>query len=296
MSIGPGALVRVRNLVSRPELNGRTATVKSRDEKRQRWNCWVDGEEKKLSLREENLQLVTVDVLDDDDDEDIFEPSNSSAAAGKATGDRADRPSASAGKRKQSASAPGSSAAPATAPAAKAAKAAPATASSSTSKQSSGKASASTAPAAAPAPAADKATEAPAAGTKAARKRPMPARSQGPSASPDDEGGSQTSTKWSRKNRRASDAWEAALDAMQPQEDDADEGKRAETSAGAAAAGTAAASAAAPRRDPRMKAFRIGGQSETEAERGEGWCGPWSTASRLIEARDGLRPRPTRPT
>ena len=97
MSIGPGALVRVRNLVSRPELNGRTATVKSRDEKRQRWNCWVDGEEKKLSLREENLQLVTVDVLDDDDDEDIFEPSNSSAAAGKATGDRADRPSASAG-------------------------------------------------------------------------------------------------------------------------------------------------------------------------------------------------------
>ena len=38
-----------------------------------------------------------------------------------------------------------------------------------------------------------------------------------------------------------------------------------------------------------MQGFRIGGQAETAAERGEGWCGPWSTASRLIEQREQAR-------
>ena len=42
---------------------------------------------------------------------------------------------------------------------------------------------------------------------------------------------------------------------------------------------------APPARDPRLQGFRIGGQAETPEERGEGWCGPWSTASRLLEAR-----------
>ena len=43
------------------------------------------------------------------------------------------------------------------------------------------------------------------------------------------------------------------------------------------------------RPDPRMRGFRIGGQAESAEERGEGWCGPWATAARLIEQRETAR-------
>ena len=79
----------------------------------------------------------------------------------------------------------------------------------------------------------------------------------------------------------ARDAWEAALDAMQPNEDD--------DSDGAPPPRRRAAGAAA--RDPRMQGFRIGGQAETAEERGEGWCGPWSTAVRLINEREAAKAR-----
>ena len=72
----------------------------------------------------------------------------------------------------------------------------------------------------------------------------------------------------------ADDAWEAALDAMQPREEDEEGGAPA-----------AAAAPAAPARDPRLQGFRIGGQAETAEERGE-WCGPWSTAMQLIARRE----------
>ena len=95
MTIVAGAQVKVRDLVSRPDLNGRSATVKSRDEKRHRWNVWIDGEPKKLSLREENLELielVKVGVVDDYDDDDDFEPTAAAASASAAAASRADRP------------------------------------------------------------------------------------------------------------------------------------------------------------------------------------------------------------
>ena len=94
-------------------------------------------------------------------------------------------------------------------------------------------------------------------------------------------------------NASASDAWEAALDALQPQEDDEDglgaEGAEGGGGGGAAAGGaSSAAPPAQPARDPRMQGFRIGGMRETEEERGE-WCGPWSTATQLIERREQAR-------
>ena len=52
-----------------------------------------------------------------------------------------------------------------------------------------------------------------------------------------------------------------------------------------------AAPPAPPARDPRMQGFRIGGQAETAEERGEGWCGPWSTAVRLINEREAAKAR-----
>ena len=52
-----GDIVTVIGLISRPDLNGRSATVVSRDTKRQRWNVRVEREVQKLSLREENLEL-----------------------------------------------------------------------------------------------------------------------------------------------------------------------------------------------------------------------------------------------
>ncbi|KAL1508745.1 hypothetical protein AB1Y20_004840 [Prymnesium parvum] len=83
-----------------------------------------------------------------------------------------------------------------------------------------------------------------------------------------------SSNKWSRKNKQANDSWEAALDAMQQREAEPDSEK------------SAAPAPAAPARDPRMAGFRIGGQGETAEERGEGWCGPWSTAMRLVSQRE----------
>ena len=67
---------------------------------------------------------------------------------------------------------------------------------------------------------------------------------------------------------------------MQPEEDGEE---------GDAPAPAAPPAPAQPARDPRMQGFRIGGQAETAAERGEGWCGPWSTATRLIEQREAAR-------
>lgn len=74
---------------------------------------------------------------------------------------------------------------------------------------------------------------------------------------------------------QASDLWEAALDAMQP-----------EVGSDGEAHPPVSAPPPAPARDPRMAGFRIGGQRETAEERGEGWCGPWSTAMRLVEQRE----------
>ena len=93
-------------------------------------------------------------------------------------------------------------------------------------------------------------------------------------------GGEGGGASWRKKNRTAADVWEAALDAMQPEEDGED---------GDAPAPAAPPAPAQPARDPRMQGFRIGGQAETAAERGEGWCGPWSTATRLIEQREAAR-------
>ena len=121
--------------------------------------------------------------------------------------------------------------------------------------------------------------------SKGARKRPRSTAEeaggtdeQGPGA----RGQGPDKTRWSRKNRSASDAWEAALDAMQPAEGD-------EEHEGGSPGTAAPAAPAAPSRDPRMKGFRIGGQAESAEERGEGWCGPWATASRLIEQRENAR-------
>ena len=98
-------------------------------------------------------------------------------------------------------------------------------------------------------------------------------------------GESLRSTQWSKKNRRAADEWEASLEAMEMKrvtEADGEDGG----AGGDEAIAPAPAPAAAPAKDPRMQGFRIGGQAETEEERGEGWCGPWSTATRLIERRE----------
>jgi len=90
------------------------------------------------------------------------------------------------------------------------------------------------------------------------------------------------------------DAWEAALDALQPdseEEEEEEKGKKKKTarpsssgggaassgeagvsSSGAASSSAAAAPAAAPGvRNPALAGFRIGGQAETAEERGEGW-------------------------
>jgi hypothetical protein len=274
----------------------------------------VDGEPKKLALREENLS-VRVELSDDDDFEGVpqtaasssntagIKASKASAKAGSST------PAASAGtdsagagaKRARSGAA---SAEQPEAPNGKKAK-----------KVSMSEAQVSRAPleVAAAAPAA----AAPAAGSKAARKRPAGASEptsgdgggedggggggrKGGSSGTGAKGGAggaggasgrasgdQTS-KWGRKSRQASGAWEAALDAMQPPEgpEDADGGGGG-GGGGEATAGAPAAAVAV--RDPRMRGFRIGGIGETEQERGEGWCGPWSTATRLIEQREQAR-------
>ena len=87
-----------------------------------------------------------------------------------------------------------------------------------------------------------------------------------------------------RAKPSARDAWEAALDAMQPNEDDDSDG----------APPPAAAPPAPPARDPRMQGFRIGGQAETAEERGEGGagrgrrrCGSSTSARRQGAARGG---------
>ena len=123
---------------------------------------------------------------------------------------------------------------------------------------------------------------------KARRKRPLMASSPepNPSEAQVSRGASEppkrqrdgkiapSSGRWERSNPQASDAWEAALDAMQPEEGEDGEAERPPPPR------------AAPARDPRMAGFRIGGQAETAEERGEGWCGPWSTAMRLVEQRE----------
>lgn len=84
---------------------------------------------------------------------------------------------------------------------------------------------------------------------------------------------------------QAADTWEAALDALQT------EAQAEEQAPEEAPAAAPAAQPVQPARDPRMAGFRIGGQGETAEERGEGWCGPWSTAMRLIEQREQVSHR-----
>ena len=273
----------------------------------------VDGEPKKLALREENLS-VRMELSDDDDFEGMPQTAASNTAGTKAstkasTKAESSTPAASAGtgaagagtKRARSGAA---SAEQPEAPNGKKAK-----------KVSMSEAQVSRAPqeiaAAAPAAAA------PAAGSKAARKRPAGAseptfgdgggedggsggaRKSGFGANSDAGGaggaggasgrasGDQTS-KWGRKSRQASGAWEAALDAMQPPEVSEDAHGGGGGGGGGGGEDTPGAPAVAVR-DPRMRGFRIGGIGETEQERGEGWCGPWSTATRLIEQREQAR-------
>ena len=59
--LAAGVHVRVVGLLSRPELNGRPGLVCKADAKRpKRWNVQVEGEQRKLSLKEENLQAEVV--------------------------------------------------------------------------------------------------------------------------------------------------------------------------------------------------------------------------------------------
>jgi len=120
----------------------------------------------------------------------------------------------------------------------------------------------------------------------------------------------ESSNKWSKKNSQAADAWEEALNALQPDSDDgegdgeectrsndsasrgrrqrsvgASSGGEASSSTGTRTSGEDGAAPTAATRDPRLQGFRIGGQAETAEERGEGWCGPWSTARALLERR-----------
>jgi len=272
----------------------------------------VDGEPKKLALREENLS-VRVELSDDDDFEGVPQ---TAASSSNTAGTIASKASAKAGSSTPAASA-GTDAAGAGAKRARSGAASAeqpeAPNGKKAKKVSMSEAQVSRAPpeVAAAAPAA----AAPAAGSKAARKRPAGASEptsgegggedggggggrKGGSSGTGAKGGAggaggasgrasgdQTS-KWGRKSRQASGAWEAALDAMQPPEgpEDADGGGGG---GGEATAGAPAAAVAV--RDPRMRGFRIGGIGETEQERGEGWCGPWSTATRLIEQREQAR-------
>lgn len=221
----------VTGLKSREDLNGKQAIVHSRDVKRDRWNVFVEGEVKKLSLRDENLTLPVAEEVP---------VAAAKGGAGAASSKRSRSPAteAAASKKPKSngkAKSEGSPAAEALPPKPK----------------SNGKAKMEVSPA----------TEVP----------PPKPKSSGKAKSVPHLKASQ------------SDAWEAALDAMQPAEDE-DGGE-----AGEAGAASTAAKAAAPARDPRMRGFRIGGQGETEAERGEGWCGPWSTATRLVEQREAAK-------
>uniref|UniRef100_A0A7S0LH24 Uncharacterized protein n=1 Tax=Coccolithus braarudii TaxID=221442 RepID=A0A7S0LH24_9EUKA len=97
-----------------------------------------------------------------------------------------------------------------------------------------------------------------------------------------------TSTSSRRKRPVATDAFEAALDALQPsevEEGNVDGAERIHVAGGADGPATAQIPVAAPARDPRLQGFRIGGQAESAEERGEGWCGPWSTARALLDRR-----------
>lgn len=67
--IATGSSCIVVGLQSRADLNGKPAIVHSRDVKRDRWNVYVDGEAKKLSLREDNLTLQ-IDAGGDEDEVD----------------------------------------------------------------------------------------------------------------------------------------------------------------------------------------------------------------------------------
>lgn len=130
----------------------------------------------------------------------------------------------------------------------------------------------------------------------------------------------EASGKWSKRHSRAADAWEEALNALQPdsEEEGAAGGEQGEggegdggqggeggngeagrrpratapASSSSAPSSAPAPASSAPTRDPRLQGFRIGGQSETAEERGEGWCGPWSTARALLERRaEAMRER-----
>ena len=319
MSLRPGGQVILHGLSARADLNGASGVLKKYDEEKGRWNVAVDGQAKKLALKAENLRAVShpaealpaapeevvpteflycrvqarvdgakkhaeadvVDIRVDPEGRLWFqvqpeaggEPRWCDAGSLKAhsadpvTSRKRPKPADFGDFEGESEKAKKPAARKSKKPAAAAASSSAAAADDAPPPPPKGKGKAK---AAAPMSKAE--------GKKPAAPKRAPRGGGGGSASSSSTSAASSSSAALKPSAR--DAWEAALDAMQPNEDDDSDG-----------APPPAAAPAPPARDPRMQGFRIGGQAETAEERGEGWCGPWSTAVRLINEREAAKAR-----